>query len=102
MAVCSIASLFQAFSRVIRLKEVVQVTKIVKLGPKFNIRTNDDFERVKLVANEIIKRCVAIGLGRGITQLDLLSLWEERFMFSKREMSINFTLGCEPLFRLLL
>jgi hypothetical protein len=64
------------------LKEVAQVAKIGKLGPKFNICTNDDFERVNLVANEATKRCVAIGLGRGITQLDLLSLWEERLMFS--------------------
>jgi hypothetical protein len=64
------------------LKEIAQVAKIGKLSPKFNICTNDDFERVKLVANEALKRCVAIGLGRGITQLGLLSLWEERLMLN--------------------
>jgi len=64
------------------LKEVVQVAKIGKLGPKFNICINDDFEKVKLVANETIKRCVTTGLGKGITQLGLLSEWEERLMLS--------------------
>jgi hypothetical protein len=43
------------------------------LGSKFNTRTYDTFESVKLAMNEAIDRFMAIGLGNGITQLDVLS-----------------------------
>ncbi len=45
----------------------MQVVETNKLGPKFNIHTNDTLERMKLVVNEAINRSVVVGLGRGIT-----------------------------------
>jgi hypothetical protein len=59
------------------------ITKIGKLGLKFNICIDDAFEKVKLVANEAINISMVVGLGRCITQLEVLSLSKERFMLNK-------------------
>jgi len=78
----------------IQLKEDVQVAKIGKSGPKFNICIEDAFERVKLVANKIIKRrYVATSLGIGITQLNVLSLLEERVMLNYKKCQITLPQG---------
>jgi hypothetical protein len=63
-------------------REITQATKIGKSGPKFNIRTDDTFEIVKLVANEAINKFVVVDLGGGITQSYVFFLLEERFMLS--------------------
>jgi hypothetical protein len=45
----------------------MQVAKIGQSGPKFNICTNNDFERMKLAMNETINKFVVVGLMRVIT-----------------------------------
>jgi hypothetical protein len=57
-------------------------TKIGKLGLKFNICINDVFEKINLASNETINISMVVGLGRWITQLDVLSLSKERFMLN--------------------
>jgi hypothetical protein len=47
--------------------EATQVAKIGKSGPKFNICTNNDFEKMKLAMNETINKFVVVGFMRVIT-----------------------------------
>jgi len=54
--------------KAIRLKEVVQATKIGKLGLKLSKHINDTFERIKLATNETINKSMVVGLKTGITQ----------------------------------
>jgi hypothetical protein len=61
-----IANLFWALGKVIRLKKAVIIVDINKSGPKFNIHTDNTFEKVKLVVNETINKSIDVGLGRGI------------------------------------
>ncbi len=56
--------MFHAFGKVIQLRETVECGR---LGPKFNIKTNVAYEKVKLVMNEAIDIFLSIGLGRGIS-----------------------------------
>jgi hypothetical protein len=65
------------------------VTKIGKLGLKFNICIDDAFEKIKLASNETINISMVVGLGRWITQLDVFSLSKERFMLSKKKCQIT-------------
>jgi hypothetical protein len=44
---------------------------------------------MKLVANEAINRSVVVGLGRSITQLDVFSLSEEKFMLSQKKCQLT-------------
>jgi hypothetical protein len=61
-------------------------TKIGKLGLKFNICIDNAFEKIKLDSNDI---SMVVGLGRWITQLDVLSLSKERFMLNKTKCQIT-------------
>jgi hypothetical protein len=56
--------LFHALGKVIQLKEIVECGR---LGPKFNIKTNAAYEKMKLAMNESINVSLSIGLGRGIS-----------------------------------
>jgi hypothetical protein len=56
--------LFHALGKVIQLREIVECGR---LGPKFNIKTNVAYEKVKLAMNEAINISLYIGLGRGIS-----------------------------------
>jgi hypothetical protein len=53
-----------------------------QVGLKFNICINDVFEKINLASNETINISMVVGLGRWITQLDVLSLSKERFMLN--------------------
>jgi ribose 5-phosphate isomerase len=55
------------------------------LGSKFNIGINDALERVKLAMNEAVDRSMVVGLGSGITQLNVFSLLEEKFMLNQEK-----------------
>ncbi len=55
------------------------------MGSKFNVGINDAFERVQLAVNETIDGFMVIGPGSGITQLNVLSLLEERFMLNQEK-----------------
>jgi hypothetical protein len=70
----------------------VQVAKIGKSGPKFNICIEDAFEKLKLVVNKTIKRFVATGLGIGITQLNVFFLLE-RIMLNYKKYQITLPQG---------
>jgi hypothetical protein len=78
---------------VIQSKKDVQVAKIGKSGPKFNMHIEDAFEKVKFVANKTIKRSVATCLGIGITLLNDIPLLEEGVMLNYEKCQITLPQG---------
>ncbi len=64
-------------------------TKIGKLGLKFNICIDNVFEKIKLASNEAIDISMVVGLGRWITQLNVLSLSKKRFMLNMKKCQIT-------------
>jgi hypothetical protein len=48
---------------------------------------------MKLVANEAINRFVVVNLGRGITQLNVFTLSEEKFMLNQNKCQLTLLQG---------